>query len=455
MTISVLAEAESLASYGRKRLALSYERPISQSKPKSHSPNVQSMTWDIPNAMRELENFPPNEKINWTAMASQHNVPSKNAGQVLKETAKKHGIDTSRLEHKMDSTPRSRRHKCRLPGGEISITCLPTVSTIKEEQKQLIISGKLNIGEPFHCTKSVITDKGNVVFKSVQICGRKISLHDIRVALLKKQECYMHMLTHDQIESMSREDIIATMNMAHHKPISEASVVELKETLSHLQCTRTLAMWHDHSTILQTGYILFAVWVVYDPAVFYTQDEWARRQTRYTNRNIQSLVEEPMIYMIAPSSSSPIHQLALVGDRVECLQELSNPVSASNGIEIRECLRFFCGDKPAQQFERGTQIGGTYKCGGCCCKDSMMMDLAHAFHHSWRSLADIQAVILAANLGNKPGSLKPLDNLKVIDLRKELQARGVQTEGLLKPQLISTLTDILQGAQRVPTLLTL
>ena len=84
-----------------------------------------------------------------------------------------------------------------------------------------------------------------------------------------------------------------------------------------------------------------------------------------------------------------------------------------------------------------------------------MMDLAHAFHHSWRSLADIQAVILAGNLGNKPGSLKPLDNLKVFDLRKELQAKGVETEGLLKPQLISTLTDILQGAQRVPTLLTL
>ena len=97
--------------------------------------------------MRELENFPPNEKINWTAMARQHNILSKNAGQVLKETAKKHGIDTSRLEHKMDSTPRSRRHKCRLPGGEISIPCLPTVNTIKEEQKQLIISGKLNLGE--------------------------------------------------------------------------------------------------------------------------------------------------------------------------------------------------------------------------------------------------------------------------------------------------------------------
>ena len=89
-----------------------------------------------------------------------------------------------------------------------------------------------------------------------------------------------------------------------------------------------------------------------------------------------------MIYMIAPSSSPPADQLALVGDRIECLQELSIPITATNGVQIHDCLRFFCGDKPAQQFERGIQIGGTYKCGGCGCKDIMMMDLAHSLHHS-------------------------------------------------------------------------
>ena len=103
--------------------------------------------------------------------------------------------------------------------------------------------------------------------------------------------------------------------------------------------------------------------------MFYTQAEWVERETRQSRANIQSLVEEPMIYMIAPCSFSPVDQLALVGDRLECLQELSLPVKASNGIEVNDCLRFLCGDKPAQQFERGTQIGGIYKCGGCGCKD--------------------------------------------------------------------------------------
>ena len=94
----VLAEAESLSSYGRKRLALSYEKPETPQKTKSHSPNEQNMSWDIEEALTELENFPPDKKINWSEMATKHNIPGKNSGQVLKETAKKHGIDTVALD---------------------------------------------------------------------------------------------------------------------------------------------------------------------------------------------------------------------------------------------------------------------------------------------------------------------------------------------------------------------
>ena len=337
--------------------------------------------------------------------------------------------------------------------------CLPTVHTVIEEQRQLILSGELSIGEPcapFSLTKSMITKDGKVEFRSVEICGRKIPLNELRARLLKKQERFMYLYSNERISNMSAQDIHHFMAMMHYQPIPNSSIEELRHTVKMLQRNRTLAMWHDHSTILQTGYILFAVWVIYDPAVFYTQEYWKSLNPQKGNVHIQSLVEEPMIYMIAPSSSSPTDQLALVGDRTECLSELSKPVITSDGTtEINDCLRFFCGDKPAQQFERGTQIGGTYKCGGCGCKDVLMMDIAHAFHNSWRSLSDIQVLILAGRLGNQPGCLKPLDNLKIADLRQELQARGINTKGLLKPQLTSCLTDILQGVQRVPTLLTL
>ena len=148
-TMSVLAEAESLASYRRKRLAFSYEKPTTSQRPKSHSPNEQNVGWDADGAMKELESFPPTQKINWSAMARRYNIPGKNAGQVLKERAIKHGIDTSSLDQNANITPRIiRRCKCRLTGGEIAMPCLPTVNHIKEEQKKIILSGELNIGEP-------------------------------------------------------------------------------------------------------------------------------------------------------------------------------------------------------------------------------------------------------------------------------------------------------------------
>lgn len=51
--------------------------------------------------------------------------------------------------------------------------------------------------------------------------------------------------------------------------------------------------------------------------------------------------------MIAPSSSSPSDQLSLIGDRLECLTDLSQTIMSGNGIAFRDDLRFFCGDKPA------------------------------------------------------------------------------------------------------------
>ena len=158
--------------------------------------------------------------------------------------------------------------------------------------------------------------------------------------------------------------------------------------------------------------------------------------------------------MIAPSTSSGEEQLALTGDRIECLKEMSVSLTATNGVSTSDKMRLFCGDKPAQQFERGTQIGGTYKCGASGCVDSMMQDLDMYFavsHDPYKSCR----LVLAGKYGNASGQLKPLDNLLVDQLQAELEARGCCTRGKLKPALQSELTTTLKGVQRVPTLLTL
>lgn len=84
----------------------------------------------------------------------------------------------------------------------------------------------------------------------------------------------------------------------------------------------------------------------------------------------------------------------------------------------------------------------------------MKADLAHALQKNWRSLADLQNLILAVKYGNASGQLKPLDGLLVSKLREELTARHIPIEGKKKPELQVELTELLQGAQRIPTLLT-
>lgn len=277
---------------------------------------------------------------------------------------------------------------------------------------------------------------------------------ELRQTLLKTHEEYMRLTTTD-VNNMTKEEIFSVKKSIHQKVNSSDTLEQLQTELKRHLTSRTLAMWHDHSTILNSGYILFAVWVIHDLAVFLTEAEYKAKSGK-SIPSIQAVIEEPHIYMIAPSSSSPTDQLALVSDHIECLHDLNIPINTSNGVEIHDTLRFFCGDKLAQQFERGTQIGGTYKCGGCGCKDTMMQDLPHALRRRWRSLTTLQTLVTAGKYGDKPDALKPLDSLKVSELREELRARGIRdTESKLKPELQEELASTLQGAQRVPTLLTL
>ena len=120
LTMSVLAEGESLSSYNRKRLALSFESATQPKRKKSHSPNELNLTWDVDGAIDELQSLPEGETINWSAIARKYNATQKNGGQILKGIAEKRGIDVSKLDGKV-ATQRSRRCKKRLPGGQLHV----------------------------------------------------------------------------------------------------------------------------------------------------------------------------------------------------------------------------------------------------------------------------------------------------------------------------------------------
>ena len=145
----------------------------------------------------------------------------------------------------------------KLPGGEISTPSLPTPAAITAEKKDLIACGKLSIGEPcspYTVTKSVVTAEGEVITKEVEIVGRKLSL-EVRQKLLHQHSNYMRLMTDQEIKELTREKILQLMSIAHYHASPTMTIDELQEQLAVLQRSRTLAVWHDHSTVLRQGYI--------------------------------------------------------------------------------------------------------------------------------------------------------------------------------------------------------
>ena len=320
----------------------------------------------------------------------------------------------------------------------------------------MLDNGRFTLGE--ECTPYELTrytpHEGKIVAREVRVHGRKIPLEEIRERLLKRHQKYMCLPLESAIEQLPRTELSQALNKLDNAPNDNYTTEELHTRFYNYQSTRSLALWHDHATLLGIGFIMVTVHVMYDPAVFFTDEEYIA-QNKATDISIQSEVEQPEIHMLSMGSSSISDQAALLGDRVDCLITLSTPIVASNGVEIYDKLRFFTGDHPAAQFEQGTQQGGRYKCGSCGCRDVLFSDQAHSLQWPWRSLATLQAIATAGVFGKKAGVTKPLDKLHVNDLRRELRVRGVANLESFKPELQQQLDDILKGVQRVPALLLL
>ena len=129
----------------------------------------------------------------------------------------------------------------------------------------------------------------------------------------------------------------------------DMSEEELRESLCQAQQCRSLCMWHDHATFLKMGFAMVTVHVMYDPLVFYTDQEYEELNPGAIV-NVQAEVEQPEL--LAFGSSTIEDQAAMIGDRLSCILELSEPVKTDTGIEINDTLRFFTADHPATQFEQ-------------------------------------------------------------------------------------------------------
>ncbi len=100
----------------------------------------------------------------------------------------------------------------------------------------------------------------------------------------------MRILTDQLIDSLSLEDVKSKL-----EDFVE-NITGINDHCEQLQRSRTLVLWHDHSTVAGSGYLLMTIHSLYDPAVYLSTAESERNTGRKCTWTVQEIVEEPELY---------------------------------------------------------------------------------------------------------------------------------------------------------------
>ena len=140
----------------------------------------------------------------------------------------------------------------------------------------LLLQSKIESGEyvleelivPQTHKKVILTKDDTIKTELFTVSGRKIPLSDIRERTLKEHENsgLMHTRTDDNYASMTQEEVcnmLAQLGESKNCAFETASLNE-KKHLKRIERTRHLMVWADNSTLLNHGYLLLTVSVLYE-----------------------------------------------------------------------------------------------------------------------------------------------------------------------------------------------
>ena len=111
------------------------------------------------------------------------------------------------------------------------------------------------------------------------------------------------------------------------------------------------------------------------------------------------------------------------------------------------------GDHKAIAFEQGAQCRGNFPCGTCGIHVSKFTDQTHALRRRVRLLQDIQNLATLGRFGKRFNVVRPFENLTMGKIQTEVRLRGCIDVDMPKAQLVAKLKSILEGVQRVTSLL--
>ena len=278
----------------------------------------------------------------------------------------------------------------------------PSTLEVKRKLAEEISNGKYKVGvliapQEFKTTK---LQDGEIKEEIFTVFGRKNPLLEIRNAMFEQHKDFLRTKTDEQFAQMTRDSIILDLiriDEFSDKLVNESREV-LLEKLIDFERTRHLMFWHDGSDLANHSHILMTVSAMYDKAIFLTEEEYFEK-TNMRIKNIQSLVEEPFLYILSRCPATEA-QLAYVTTRCEDLKCLDDPI-IWQGVPIKDKMRLFKGDGPAAQFEGGQQKGGNFPCWACSIHKSRISDFEHASCLSLISLHERVAKVLLTSRSQK------------------------------------------------------
>jgi len=124
----------------------------------------------------------------------------------------------------------------------------------------------------FQYEKLVIDANGKIQATTFTVQGRKQPLEEIRKKTLQMHEKFMKNKPNEYYTEMSREEVTKQL-----KKLTEYSkgngLTKIRKKLQRISKTRHPQIWHDHSTLANTGHIIFTDNCLYYPAIYMTDEE--------------------------------------------------------------------------------------------------------------------------------------------------------------------------------------
>jgi len=154
-------------------------------------------------------------------------------------------------------------------------------------------------------------------------------------------------------------DFLELHSLYHHSTVDNNNKIKdlkvLQDFVRNVQTTRHFLIWWDHAEVANYTYILFNFQLIYNPAVYHSEN------VGVSERQLQKIIEVPQLYFIGLSRSTTECEESYSEMRVHDLESLSFKIKDTiNGNVFTDVYKFTTGDTPARNSESGQNKGGHY-----------------------------------------------------------------------------------------------